>query len=390
MKLLFVTHAYPRSEGDVAGAFIERLALALRNRDHVLRVIAPSDRGHGGRDRVRGVPVARVRYAPAKLERLAYTGTMVEGARSPLGALVAANLMRAQAVEIARAHRTSEIDLVHAHWWVPAGISAWLAGLSGRRPYVVTLHGTDVRLLERSRVGRLLARRVLKGAAGITAVSSYLAEKISRTTGIDRARIVVQPMPVEVDEFDGVSAGGDGVAVVGRLTKQKNLDVVLEAMARLKQDGVAVRLKLIGNGPEREVLERRARNLNVIDRVKFLGAVQPREVPAAIGNADVTVFAATDEGFGLAAAESLMLGIPVVAVESGGGVRDVVPSSGPGRFVPAGDAASMAKAVVDFLNNEQSRRLAAEAGRALKKRLDPDQVAQVFESTYRNATAGRS
>ena len=385
MNVLFVTHAYPRSEGDVAGVFIERLAVALHERNHGVRVVAPSDRGRGGSERKRGIEVSRVRYAPKPLESLAYTGTMVEGARTPLGALAAANLMRAQAREIRRLGRTGAVDVVHAHWWVPAGVSAWLAQTSGSKPYVVTLHGTDVRILERSRVGQYLARRVLGRAAVVTAVSSYLAEKIATVVGIDAARIVVQPMPIQVGNFGRASQGGGGVVVVGRLTNQKNLGVVLDAVACLKRDGQTVTLKLIGDGPERKALERKVEKLNLVDQVRFEGAVEPEQVPAAVGNADVTVFAATGEGYGLAAAESFMLGVPVVALESGGGVRDVVPPHGPGRLVPAGDADSLAKAIAEFLNHSESRRLAAELGQSLKKRLSPAAVAGVFESVYEDA-----
>ena len=391
MNVIFVTHAYPRSEGDVAGVFIERLAVALHDRNHLVQVVAPSDRGRGGSHPKRGIDVSRVRYAPKRLEVLAYTGTMVEGARTPLGALAAANLMRAQAREIRRLGRTGAVDIVHAHWWVPAGVSAWMAQRGGRKPYVVTLHGTDVRILERSRVGRFLARRVLMKAAAVTAVSSYLAERIATVVGMDEAKIVVQPMPVQVADFGGrPSQGGGGVAVVGRLTSQKNLGVVLEAVARLKRDGRTVLLKLIGDGPERHALQRRVEELNLVDQVRFEGSVEPERVPAAVGDADVTVFAATGEGYGLAAAESFMLGVPVVALESGGGVRDVVPPNGPGRLVPAGDADALAKARAEFLNHNESRQLAAELGQSLKKRLSPAAVAAVFESVYENVAEAAS
>lgn len=396
MNLLFVTHAYPRSEGDVAGAFIERLAVALQERDHVVRIVAPADRGRGGRDFLRGIAVSRVRYAPKWLESLAYTGTMVESSRSPHGAFAVANLMRAQAAEIRREARRGPLDLVHAHWWIPAGVSAWLAriggmggaggkGGSGKKPYVVTVHGTDVRILERSRLGRLIARRILRDAAGVTAVSSHLAEKVARVAGIDAANITVQPMPVLVQHFARGSTGGDGIVALGRLTKQKNLNVILEALAYLKTDGTNVPLKIIGDGPERSALELLAKQLSIDDRVRFVGSVDPHNVTSVIGNADVMAFAGSDEGFGLAAAESLMLGIPVVASQTGGGVRDVVPPTGPGRLVPANDPASMAGAIREFLNNAESRGLALEAGQTLKNQLKPEAVSRVFESVYENA-----
>ena len=387
MNLVYVTHAYPRSEGDVAGAFIERLAVALQHRGHSIRVIAPSDRGRGGESELNGVSVSRVRYASGRRETLAYTGTMVESARSLAGAIAAANLVRVQAAETNRLCQTQQIDVVHAQWWIPGGMSAWWARLK-RVPYVVTVHGTDVRILERSAFARVLARRVFRGAAAVTAVSSYLAERVARIAGIDSSSITVQPMPIEVTRYNRMSRGGAGIVSVGRLTKQKNLGVVLQAMVRLRERNIDVPLRLVGDGPERQNLNAQAKRLNLSDKVEFVGEVEPSRVPDAVGDADVSVFAATQEGFGLAAAESFMLGIPVVALQAGGGVKDVVPASGAGRLVQ-GNPEDVAAAIADLLQDGRARQLAAEQGAELKRQFEPDAVAAVYESVYEHATASR-
>jgi glycosyltransferase involved in cell wall biosynthesis len=385
VNIICVTHAYPRTEGDVAGSFIHRLMLALHARGHAIDVIAPADRGNASdRKPLQGIPVTRVRYAAPARETLAYTGTMVETSRSPAGAVAAANLVRAQTSRLRRMARTGAPDVIHAQWWVPAGVSAWMSRLSRTVPYVVTVHGTDVRMLERSRIARALARRVLRGAAAVTAVSSYLAAKVARAAGIDPGTIVVQPMPAAVEGFTRHSTGGDGIAVIGRLTKQKNLRLVLQALARLRADGADARLRIVGDGPERQALEAQAHDLGLADRVDFVGSVEPGDVAGAVGNADVSVFAATQEGYGLTAAESFMLGIPVVALQTGGGVTDVVPPSGAGRLVP-GDPAAMAKAIKELLDDPDARGLATTEGARLRESLDPQHVAEVFERVYAGA-----
>jgi hypothetical protein len=99
-----VTHAYPRYDGDVAGAFVERLAVALRGRGHAVHVVAPSDAGRGGEEIRHGVPVSRVRYAPAHRETLAYRGTLAAEGRTPAGLVGGATLIWRQArVQIGRA-----------------------------------------------------------------------------------------------------------------------------------------------------------------------------------------------------------------------------------------------------------------------------------------------
>jgi len=383
-----VTHAYPRWDGDVAGAFIERFILALAGRGHGVHVIAPADQGRGGKELRHRVPVTRVRYAPARWETLAYRGTMVAAARSPGGLLAATSLVARQSRAIARLCREGQIDLVHAQWWIPGGVSAWLARLS--RPYVVTLHGTDVTLLERSRPARALARRVLRGAAAVTAVSSFLAERAAHTAGLDAGKILVQPMPLDVRAFSHTSKGGAGVVTVGRLSKQKRLDLLLDAMAELKRRGRALPLTIVGDGEERHALERRAAELGIATQTRFIGEVPPTRIPDAIDDADVFAFPAVGEGLGLAAAEALLLGVPVVAARDGGGVTDVVPGTGPGRLIAPGDSWALAQAIDELARDADSRRLAAELGADLRRRLEPDAVAQRFEAVYRQALEGKA
>ena len=382
MNVACLTHAYPRWDGDVAGAFIERLVLALQARGHGVHVVAPADAGVGGEELRHQTPVTRVRYAPARWETLAYRGTMVAAARSPAGLLWAASLVQRQARVLARLWRDERLDVVHAHWWIPAGVSAWLAG----RPYVVTLHGTDVALLERSRAARLVGRRVLHGAAAVTAVSSYLAVRAARAVQLQPGRILVQPMPIDTQGFSRTSRGGGGIVTVGRLTSQKRIDLLLDALAELRTSGRTPALTIVGNGPARPGLERRVAELRIAGQVRFLGEVPPERIPDAVGDADVFVFPAVGEGLGLVAAEALLLGVPVVATRDGGGVTDIVPETGAGRLVSP-DAREIARAIEELALDPESRRLAAVAGVALRRRFDPAVVAQRFEALYSEVAA---
>ena len=382
MRVGILTHAYPRHDGDVAGAFLERLVLALQARGHSLHLIAPADQGRGGTEVRHGVPITWVRYAPAGSEVLAYRGTMLNALKSPAGLLWFATLVGRQARAVARIAARESLDVVHAHWWVPGGVSARLSG----RPYLLTLHGMDVVLLESSAVMRAIARPVLRGAAIVTAVSSDLAGRIGAVADVPQERIAVQPMPIDTSRFTRSSAGGGGVVTVGRLTVRKRLDLVVAALARLRDAGRVLPFTIVGDGTDRQRLERVVAEHRMGDQVRFVGTVPPERVPDVIGDADVFAFPALGEGFGLAAAEALLLGIPVVAAEDGGGVRDIVPVSGGGRLVAATTDA-LARAIAELLDDPDSRRQAAAAGAALRHRLEPEAAAEHFESLYRRVAA---
>ncbi len=379
MRIISVAHAYPRWDGDVAGAFIERLAIALQDRTHEVTMVVPSDQGKGGVATQNGVRVRRVRYSARDAETLAYRGQMADAAKSAKGLFTFGSLILAQAAGVIG---EGTFDLIHAHWWLPGGIAGWLAHLVRHRPYVVTLHGTDVAVLRRSSRARTLASVVLRNAAAVTSVSRFLAERAAAAAGIDPGTVTVQPMPVPVEQYQRKSAGGGGIVTVGRLVRQKRVDVILEAVSDLHRSGITCPLRIIGDGPERRALQYRANQLGLDDAVEFIGMVEPERVPETIGDADALAFAAFEEGLGLVAAEAMMLGVPVVAARDGGGVTDIVPERGAGRLVEGGDRSEWARALRELITDPSSRDVAFELGTALKQRLAPLNVAQRFEIVY--------
>jgi hypothetical protein len=143
VRVVFLTHNYPRWPGDLSGSFLGTLASALVRRGVDIRVIAPSDAGQGGTSMLDGVPVRRVRYASARAETVAYRGTMLTALRTPGGWRALAGLWRALR-RAAREELEAGADLIHAHWWVPAGLA-----LPSGTPSVLTVHGTDAALLRR-------------------------------------------------------------------------------------------------------------------------------------------------------------------------------------------------------------------------------------------------
>jgi glycosyltransferase involved in cell wall biosynthesis len=379
VRVAFVTHNFPRHPGDLAGAFLQPLAGALRARGHELLVVAPSDEGRGGEDEIGGVAVRRMRYAAPARETLAYSGRMSEALSSAGAALALAGMVRALR-RGAREWLAGSRGVVHAHWWIPAGIAAprgW--------PLVLTSHGTDARLLPGSALARLAARPVYRRARVVTAVSTHLASLIEAATG--RRVDAVQPMPLLAGGGPARAPRGPApgqLVVVARLTPQKRVDLAIAALAHLVGQGVEARLRIVGDGPSRRGLEQLAASHGLGAAVAFEGQVPTSRVAAFLAEAEVALFPARGEGFGLAAVEALEQGTPVVACTDGGGVRDVLAEPGAGVVV-APTAEAIAGAVRGLLGNPGARAAAQAAGRAWRSRLDPDVVAAVVERWYAEA-----
>ncbi|HUF35931.1 MAG TPA: glycosyltransferase family 4 protein [Gemmatimonadales bacterium] len=380
MRVVFLTHNYPRFPGDVSGAFLATLAGGLARRGIEVRVVAPSDEGQGGAGELDGVVVRRVRYASARRETLAYRGTMQAALRGPAGLGALAGLWRALR-RAAREELEAGADLVHAHWWVPAGLA-----VPPDAPMVLTVHGTDAALLRTSRIARRLARPVFHRAAVVTAVSRELAGWVQNGVGRYVEPAHVHPMPVDSDGR-GWTAGGGGAVVVARLTAQKRVALAIDAIAVLISCGHELPLTIVGDGPERPALERQVERLGIGPFVRFAGAVPASEVAGYLATADVMIFPAQGEGFGLAAAEALISGVPVVACWDGGGVLDVVPEAGAGRLaLPSPDP--MADTILDLLGDPDRLALARLVGESWRARLAPDHVAELCEGWYREALGG--
>jgi glycosyltransferase involved in cell wall biosynthesis len=380
VRVIFLTHNYPRWPGDVSGSFLATLAAALRRRGHEVRVIAPSDHGKGGDEEQDGVRVRRVRYAVPARETLAYTGRMQDAVRTPGGLVALVDLWRSFRRAVRR-ELAAGADVVHAHWWIPAGLA-----LPRKAPSVLTSHGTDAALLRRSAVARALARPVYRRAGVVTVVSKELASTVQTATGRHIPKERVQPMPVDTTGWPWTDADG-GAITVARLVPQKRVHLAVEAIAALRELGHPMGLTIVGDGPERGALETLAVRRGVSDLVLFAGAVPPGEIPTALARAEFMLLPAQGEGFGLAAAEALMVGVPVIGCWDGGGLLDVIPERGPGRLsLPFADA--IADAVLGLLAEPDRLAQARAAGEVWRARLDPDHVASVCEHWYAEAVRG--
>jgi glycosyltransferase involved in cell wall biosynthesis len=377
VRVVFLTHNYPRWPEDVAGGFLATLARALAARGVEVRVVAPSDEGRGGDEQADGVFVRRVRYAPAARETIAYRGAMLRALRRPAGWEALAGLWRALR-RAAQEEIEQGAQLVHAHWWVPGGLAAPTTA-----PLVLTVHGTDGALLKRSRIARGLARPVFRRARVVTTVSRELATTVQSGVGRFVSPAHIQPMPVNPDAFR-LSSGGAGAVTISRLVPQKRVHLAIEAVACLAALEHQLPLTIVGDGPERPRLLALAASLGVAKLVSFVGAVPHVDIPQYLERADLMFFPAQGEGFGLVAAEALMAGVPVVACWDGGGILDVVPEGGAGRLVlPSGEA--LADAALGLLQDEGRRRIARIAGERWRETLSPDHVAARCQEWYREA-----
>jgi glycosyltransferase involved in cell wall biosynthesis len=223
--------------------------------------------------------------------------------------------------------------------------------------------GGDVDEFQRAAAGPVVsllrvARNVeLRGAAHVFCPSTYLRE-LAVSWGVPAERVGVLPNPYpplpelapreELQRSFGVD--GRTLAFAGRLTAQKSLGVALEACAAV--DGIT--LLIAGDGDERAALERRAGELGLEERVRFLGPQSRERVLELFRAADAAILSSSWENFPHTVVEALAVGTPVLATRVGG-VAEVVHDCENGLLFPAGDTAALEAGIRRFFEDEQLR-----------------------------------
>lgn len=287
---------------------------------------------------------------------------------------------------------TRRADVIYGHYLFPTGAVAAAWGHLLKVPWVLTAHGRDVSNLSRGSLRRASASAI-SGAAGIIAVSRYLAGEL-RATGLALPPVTVANMGVDMDRFvpgdrDAartrlrLAPGGDIVLFVGGLTPRKNPLVLLQAFARVSAQRPAARLVLVGDGPLRPAIVAGAQRLGIANSVVLTGALPNEEVVDWMAACDLLVLPSLVEPLGVVALEALASGRPVVATRVGG-TPEVVPAPRAGALVNPADPMAIAAAIQRVLASPPTPQACREA--AMPNSVDR-QAAKV-EAALRAAVHG--
>jgi teichuronic acid biosynthesis glycosyltransferase TuaC len=366
MRVAVVAEFYPRHHDPVLGVWAHRQALAARDAGadvsvFVLHRLVPPKTAISAvvalarqppRERLDGLPVRYVRYVSPPRGR-SYAGW---------GAWAAPALGRAL-------RRAGPFDLVHAHNAVPAGDAVRRTGLDV--PLVTSVHGGDV-LWTISRVpgGRKAVERVL-GASRLALANSAGIERLARDHGAAHTRV----LHLGADLPEATSGGDEApdatgaseeplIVTVGHLVARKRHVVVLEALAELP----GVRYLVIGDGPEREPLERLARALGVAGRVEFAGQLAPAAAARRMREAWCFVMPSTEEAFGVAYIEAMAASIPAVGCAGEPGPEEIAAVGGGIELVAPHSPPALAACLRELLEDADRRRTLGAAARATVER----------------------
>ena len=255
-------------------------------------------------------------------------------------------------------------DLIHAQSFasiLPAGVAARY----GVRPWVASLHTSHFLIRARRRAWTPLLSRLVRWPDHVFAASEEIrtvAENLGRgrrvealTNGVDTARF--RPSGARIRSETPT------LVVPRRLVTKNGVEYLVRALPEIRRRLSGVRVRLIGDGPERGRLERLAKALQVDESIEFMGTRPHEEMPGLLSSGDVAVFPSLMEATSVAALEAMACELPVVA-SAVGGLAEIV-SADVGALVPPEDPGALARAIVDLLRDERL----AEKGRLARERV---------------------
>jgi glycosyltransferase involved in cell wall biosynthesis len=345
--VLIVTGIWPP---DVGGPASHAPALAdwLRRHGHAPEVVTTAATAPAPEE----YPVRWVsRRTPRGLRHARVAATVARRARAA-DVVYATSMVRRAAAGAALARRPLVVKLVSDEVYERARRAGWFAG--SLEDFQRLRGGVRLRALRRSR------NAALRRGARVLCPSAYLRE-IALSWGLPPDRVSVLPnaapelpaLPTRDDARARLGVAGPVLGFAGRLTRQKELDVALRALAETP----GLTLVVLGDGPEREPLARLAGELGVDGRVRFLGSGGRDDVLRLFRGVDAAVLSSGWENLPHTVVEALAVGTPVVATAVGG-VPEIVKDGENGLLVPPGSPGALAAAL---------RRLLAEPG--LRDRL---------------------
>jgi glycogen synthase len=299
-------------------------------------------------------------------------------------------------------HRLSAgADVLHAHLGEDIAVAP-IALIAARRhgiPLVLTVHCSVQHTLTtggaRSRalrtVGGFAERVGVRRADGVITLTSRLAAALT-ADGVPAGRVHVVPSGLNPSLFEAPQRLEDPipgvprprVLFVGRLHRQKGVDVLLRALARLGHR--EIQLVVAGDGPERMRAGRLARELGISDRVHVLGFVPHARIPSLLGTADVVVLPSRYEELGTALVEAMYARVPIVASDTGG-IPELVTSGVHGLLVPPEAPGALAAAIDRLLSRRAEALVLAERAHQRARELIWDRLCERIVDVYEDVAA---
>lgn len=285
-----------------------------------------------------------------------------------------------------------DLDLLHVHYAIPHASAAYMArqivSKQGRNiPFITTLHGTDITLVGKDKTYEPVVTFSINESSAITAVSANLRAETYSSFPIEKEIEVIHNF-VDVKRFDKrpinafrqvIAPQGEKILMhASNFRKVKRVPDVVRLFAKVLE-AMPAKLLMIGDGPERNPVEKLARDLGVEEHIRFVG--KQEQIEDILPISDLFVLPSDYESFGLAALEAMAAKVPVLSTNAGG-LPEINIHEQTGFLAPVGDVEAMAGFAIGMLKNDALHQQMKAAAFAQALRFDIENIVPLYEKLY--------
>lgn len=306
-------------------------------------------------------------------------------------------IFKAAIAYMEKIHREERIDLINAHWIYPDGVAAQLIGKKLNIPVILTARGCDVNYSATVVTRRAQIAWALRECAGVTGVSQALVQSMNiiEPSSIEKSKVIYNGIDDNVfypsesgrcREDLGLGVENKFLLFVGRLHEVKGLDTLIDALSLLQQKNqLNFETVLVGNGPQREEIARKATSLGVAERVRFAGEAGHKQVPVWMRACDLLCLPSKREGMPNVILEALACGTPVIASRVGG-IPEVVTKDN-GMLIEPGNPSDLAAKLKEAFSIKWDRDVVSGTMDNLTWSRVSDQYISFFRETLKKTNA---
>jgi len=295
-------------------------------------------------------------------------------------------------VDMVKVH---QIDVLHVHYAIPHAYAGYMAKKMLHEegielPIVTTLHGTDITLVGSHPFYKTAVTFSINKSDAVTSVSQSLKEDTQRLFNTKKD-ITVIPNFIDLDKHkpttkncqrDLLAMPDERVIThISNFRSVKRIPDVIHIFHAIQKE-IPSKLMMIGEGPEREKAEQLCTELNIENKVVFLG--NSNEVNKILCFSDLFLLPSETESFGLSALEAMASGVPVVSSNSGG-LPEVNINGVSGFLSPVGDIKNMSQNAIHILKNKTDLEVFKKGAKSTALKFDIHQIVPAYEEIYKTA-----
>ncbi len=275
--------------------------------------------------------------------------------------------------------RWGKPQVMHTHFYFMGAIAAKLHQKTGI-PWVHTEHSSKLNkpLAAISILDKKLATVALTKANRVVAVSTAYAQVLQQNFGVT-AKVVPNVVALDGALLNRMQEDAFTWISVGRLIEGKGMHQLIDAFKELLSIHASAQLRIIGDGPERENLQKQINQYSLQDKITLLGTLSRAQIIEQFAKAHAFVLLSHSETFGLSYIEAMASGLPVVATNCGGPSYFVRQENG--VLVPIGDTVVATQAMLDMMQHYESYN-PAQIAEQTKQLFSPKNIAEQLQVIY--------